>query len=354
MAEEDNASPEDRTIEPSAKRKAEFRSEGRVAMSRDVTSAGHLIALTLAFSTFGVVFYDSLKENTIEAIYRLGNSDMPLWSTFSDNMMHSLGPLLAIGLIGLFGILAAGFTQSRFLFAFKLISFKFSRINPVTKFKELFGPAKAAVRVGLALGKVLLTGLGLLFVLDGARDVFPHLAMTSIEHADAFARELMWQMLLVTVGAIIFIGIIDYAWQRRQIMSKLRMTREEAKREQEESEGKPQFKARRRQMHRELTVNRIVEAVPQADVVITNPTHLAVALKYRAGEDAAPIVTAKGADELAAIIRDLARKHAVPLVENKPVARELWRRVKVGQPIPQSLFVKVAEILARIYKARRA
>jgi flagellar biosynthetic protein FlhB len=130
------------------------------------------------------------------------------------------------------------------------------------------------------------------------------------------------------------------------------MTREEHKRENIEQEGQPQVKARRRQMHRQLTLNRIIDVVPQADVLVTNPTHLAVALRYRPGQDKAPLVTAKGADEMAALMRRLARKHGVAVVENKPLARTLWRRVKVGQAVPRSMFQAVAEVLARVFKAR--
>ena len=128
------------------------------------------------------------------------------------------------------------------------------------------------------------------------------------------------------------------------------MTRDEAKRDMEEQEGKPIFKQRRRQMHRELTMNRIIEAVPVADVIVTNPTHYAVALRYRPGIDKAPMVTAKGADPLALHIRNIARSSGVPIIESRLVARLLWRRVKVGRPVPGSLFQSVAEILARVYR----
>ncbi len=353
MAEEDNASPEDRTLEPSLRRREEFRSEGRVAMSRDVMTAGHLMALALGFAAFGAELYESLREITRLATYTITNEDPELWSTFVDSAMMTAGPMLGIAFVGMAGLIVAGLGQTRMLFAIKLVSFKLSRINPLEKIKELFGPKKAAVRVGLALGKVAFTGLGLWLVVSGMGDVLPSLALTSVGHADAVSQQMLWQMLLATIGAIMVIAVLDYVWQHRQLMGKMRMTIEEAKREREQSEGKPQYKHRRRQMHRELTANRIIEAVPKADVIITNPTHLAVALRYRAGEDTAPIVTAKGADELAAIMRDIARQHAIPLVENKPVARELWRRVRVGGPVPQSLFAKVAEILARVYKARR-
>jgi flagellar biosynthesis protein FlhB len=147
-------------------------------------------------------------------------------------------------------------------------------------------------------------------------------------------------------------AVVDYAWQKHQMMQQMKMTREEVKRDMEEQDGKPEVKSRRKQLHRELSMNRIIQAVPEADVVVTNPTHLALVIRYRVGEDAAPIVTAKGADSLAAYIRMLAREHGVPIVENKPLARVLWRRVRVGKRVPNSLFQAVAEILAGIFRAR--
>ena len=128
------------------------------------------------------------------------------------------------------------------------------------------------------------------------------------------------------------------------------MTYEEFKREQEEQEGKPFIKARRRAMHRDLSFNRMIETVPQADVIVTNPTHLSIAIRYTPGEDRAPMVTAKGADAMAMQIRAIARRHGIPIMENRPLARTIWTKVKVGKPVPGFLFQAVAEILAKVYR----
>lgn len=352
MADED-ASPEDRTIEPSLRRQEEFRREGRVAMSRDVMSAAHLMALALGFSMFGAELYESLRESTRVVMYRVADVDVPLWEAFVGALSGPAGAMLAIAGIGIVGLLAAGLGQTKMLFSLSLIGFKMSRINPLEKIKELFGPTKATVRVSLAASKVLFTALVLWMVVAGSGTELQELSLTSIEYADVVSKNLLWEMLMGTIASIVVLATVDYAWQRRQLNGKIMMTPEEAKRDHQQAEGKPEYKQRRRQMHRELTANKILESVPMADVVITNPTHLAIALRYRAGEDEAPIVTAKGADALAAIMRDVARQHAVPLVENKPMARTLWRKVKVGGPVPRDMFVEVAEVLARVYKAKR-
>ena len=178
------------------------------------------------------------------------------------------------------------------------------------------------------------------------------LGLGSRDYVYTFLGELLFFMLGVTTIVFAVLAAVDYTWQRHQLNKQMKMSREEVKKDMEEQEGKPEIKGKRKQLHRDLSMNRIIQAVPEADVVITNPTHLALVIRYRPGEDAAPIVTAKGADSLAAYIRSLAREHGVPLVENKPLARVLWRKVRVGKRIPNSLFQAVAEILARVFKAR--
>ena len=132
------------------------------------------------------------------------------------------------------------------------------------------------------------------------------------------------------------------------------MTRDELKRERIEEEGQPEIKGRRKAMHREISMNRIIQEVPTADVIVTNPTHFAIALRYNPGQDRAPVVVAKGADAMAAHIRKIAREHSVPIIEHRPLARTMWRKVKVGRAVPGFLFQSVAEVLARVYRNKES
>jgi flagellar biosynthetic protein FlhB len=180
------------------------------------------------------------------------------------------------------------------------------------------------------------------------------LCLAPLEAAEQHIYATLFIMAAATTVVITMMAIPDYIWQRKQMDEQLKMTRQEYKRDQEEQEGKPLIKQRRRQMHRDLSLNKIIENVPQADVIVTNPTHFAVAIKYDPEAGRAPIVTAKGTDALAMQIRGIARRHGVPIVENRPLARTLWRKVKVGKQIPSQLFQAVAEVLAKVYRRKRA
>ena len=159
--------------------------------------------------------------------------------------------------------------------------------------------------------------------------------------------------LLLNVSLVlIFIAIADFMWNKYVMQEKMKMTRQEVK-DEHEYEGNPHLKGQMRKRAMEMSNQRMMQAIPQADVVVNNPTHISVALRYRQGEDAAPIVLAKGADFMAMRIRRAARQHGVPMVENKPLARSLYRTVKVGKPVPSQFYRAVAEVLAYVYRLKK-
>jgi flagellar biosynthetic protein FlhB len=206
----------------------------------------------------------------------------------------------------------------------------------------------------LSTTKIIVAGLIVWLVLKGDMTRMTLLPFGSLEGALRLFGEEVLQMFLWIALILTALAVVDYAWQRHQMMESLKMTREEMKRERMEEEGTPEVKGRRRQMHRDLSLNRILEEVPNADVIVTNPTHFAVALRYRPGQDRAPMVTAKGVDTLAAHIRSIARRNGVPIIENRPLARSLWRKVRIGRPVPSNLYQAVADVLARVYRARNS
>jgi len=177
---------------------------------------------------------------------------------------------------------------------------------------------------------------------------FQNLGLTMLAVADAVIR-----IMLAAGFALIVVALIDYSYQRTRWFNQLKMTREEVKQEHKEQEGSPEIKSKRKSMYRELTLNRVMEEVPLADVIVTNPTHFAVALRYDSDKEGAPRVVAKGLDAMALVIRRVARQNSVPIVENRPLARALHREVKVGRPIPESFYQAVAEVLAYVYRIRR-
>jgi flagellar biosynthetic protein FlhB len=355
MAEE--SSPEDKVFDPSPQRLDEYRRQGRVAMSRDVGSAAQLAMALLAFSMLGTPAIQAMLEAVRWAIEHSAGTDgsPPTTADTFAAMVHTMGPpVLSICLLMALAASAAGFAQTGFNWAPEAIGFKFDRINPVQRLKDTLSITKFGSRAGLAAAKLTVGGLviGGIFMAD--LRPMRALAAASLATSEKFLGQNLWRMLAATTFVLTVMAVVDYTYQRRQYMQQLKMTREEFIRDLEQTEGKPAYKQRRRQMHRELSVNRILQAVPVADVIVTNPTHLSLALQYRPGKDKAPRVTARGADDLAMHIRHLARRHGVPIIEQRALARSLWRRCKVGQPVPDALFQEVARILARVYKAKSA
>lgn len=352
MSEE---SAQDRELEPTPHRIEEFRRDGRVAMSRDVSSAVGLAAAVLAFGLLGQPLWSSSAGAlawVLEHVGDDGGRGLEMRQVLAVLFSAMGGPALALGLTVAVAAILAGLFQTRFNWAPKALGFKWNRINPVSKLGELFSPQKGGVRVLLAVAKIAAATSALWLVLDDAVVGFQALALGSLASAEVWVRAILWSLMVATMLVLAVVATLDYAWQRHLMGKQIKMTRDEVKRESEEQEGKPEYRRRRRQMHRDLSLNRILRAVPEADVVVTNPTHVAVALRYRAGQDHAPLVTAKGAEHLARQIRRIARRHGVPIIENRPLARALWRKVKVGRAVPATLFQAVAEILARVFRRR--
>lgn len=355
MAEEQKPR-EERIFEPTQRRLDDFRKEGKVAVSKDLASTAQLLGVVIGFLVIGNMLFAGLAGAVrwvFEHVGEGGGQHMTLGSAVGAHLDALLVPTLSLCVVFAASATVAYVAQTRFLFSAKAIGFKLDRLNPFKRLGDLFGPRKAGVRIGLSIAKVGLTGFVISLVLAEIMPRIATLGFGSLEGATAVVQAELWYLLLVTVMVLGVLSVLDWLWQRKQLGEQLRMTREELKKESEDEEGRPEIKQRRKQRHRELSMNRILVEVPKADVVVTNPTHFAVALRYRAGKDIAPVVVAKGADEMAAHIRAIARKAGVPIVENRPLARALYATVKIGKAIPQSLFSQVVQVLAKIYRARR-
>jgi len=248
--------------------------------------------------------------------------------------------------------LASGFLQSGFVLASEPLQLNFARINPFSGFRRLFSIDSA---VELIKALVFIAGLG---CLGGAYiySDFPALAsLTNLKVEDILAYAshdgaVFSACIATLMGAC---AGLDYLFQRWRTDQQLRMSRQEIKQEMREQEGDPLLKAQLKAIRQKLARRRMMRDVAKADVVITNPTELAVALQYRAGEMSAPRVVGKGADFIAQKIREVARENAIPIVENKPLARVLYTQVEIGRQIPEALYRAVAEVLAYVYRLRR-
>jgi flagellar biosynthetic protein FlhB len=343
---------EDRTEQPSEKRLREARERGDVPRSRELGNVavlgGAVLALKVTADSMGAASRDWLRDAlTIDpALIDAPDRLLPHAASLLIGLLVPMLPLFAAALIACF---AAPMVMGNLRFAGKALQPDINRLNPMSGLKRMYG-RESLVELVRSLLRVLLIGGIAGWMVYRAFDTLVALPHASLEVAVSEGVGLATTALLAMVAGLGLLAAIDVPWQHFQHRSKLKMTKQELRDELKESEGNPEVKARVRQVAREMSRRRMMEAVPTADVVITNPTHYAVALKYSAGAMRAPKVVAKGVDEMALAIRDVAGKHRIAVVEAPPLARALYRLAKVDQEIPVKLYAAVAQVLSYVYQ----
>lgn len=344
----------DRTEAPTPRKREEARRRGQVARSAEISSVLILLA------SFGV-----LRASGENMFHQLGTlmakSFQPAaMVSFSDNNLATYASVASSAFLGIISPIILGLTvtglavnlaQTRLLFTTQPLKPNLARLNPVSGLQRMFS-AGSLFELAKALFKVSVCAFIGYQVLA---EKYPHFLM--LQHASLFtsvgiiggvALELGFK-----IGAVLLaMAALDYFYQRQRFEKGLRMSRTELKEEFRRTEGDPQIKARIKQQQRILARQRMMQSVPKADVIITNPTHLAVALQYDAARMAAPVVVAKGERLIAEQIKKVAMEHGVPIVENKPLAQALFKMVEIGEQIPASLYQAVAEVLAFIYQLK--
>ena len=348
----------DKTEKPTPKRLKDARKKGQIARSRDLAMAAATVAATFALARMGGHVVSALTERVAGDLSHFG--DHPLRDVSGPQMAAMAvggAQLIAVvvGPIALVTMAAAvgmhGF-QGGWNFAPESLQFNWSRLNPgqgLKRFKVTqTGPDMLKNLVSVAVVAYLGYGTARAVVSETQR--FPWLSPGgSAVVAWSHTEKLLWQ-----IGfALAFLAIFDYGLQRYRMMKQLKMTKQELKSEARESEGNAEVKGRIRRIQRDMARRRMIDDVKKATVVITNPTHFAVALQYNRDSMLAPKVLAKGRDILAARIREEARKHEIPIVENKPLAQALYKTVEVGETIPAQLFAAVAEVLAHLVRIKQ-
>jgi flagellar biosynthetic protein FlhB len=247
--------------------------------------------------------------------------------------------------------LLIGYGQIGIRWSNEVLGFKLERLNPLTNWKRVFN-VQALARTGFAAIKLAVL-VAILWLVVGPRvPGLLHLHEQPLATAAAEIADLALVLLLWVGAMITVIAAIDWLWQRRQFEQRNMMSKQEVGDERKRSEGDPMIKNRQRRARNEMMKQRMLTAVPKADVIITNPTHFSVALRYDRKRDAAPVVVAKGQDEIALQIRTLAKEHGVPLMEDPPLARALYRAVKVGQTVPEKFYQAVATVLGHVYRLK--
>lgn len=344
----------EKTEKATPKKRRDERKKGNVMMSRDVVAVVTLFASYVALR-FGLpIIADSLTYITKYFLGLIGslptggvNAIMP--DITSESVM-ALTRSVALPLMATaFATIIATFAQTRLLVSFESIKPKFSKLNPLEGIKKLVS-LKSAIEVIKSTIKITVL---LVLIYMFVRDSIVH--FTQLLHADitvsATDIKYMALNLLLQVGmAFIVVSFFDYLYQWWDFERQLKMTKQEVKEEYKQIEGDPQIKAKIKEAQRKMSQSRMMQAVPEADVVIRNPTHFAVALRYKPQKDLAPIVVAKGQDELALRIVKVAEENGVAVMENRPLARALYADSEIGMPIPYEHYGAVAEVLVYIYK----
>jgi len=344
----------EKTEDASARKLQTAREQGQLAKSTDLSSAIDLIAVTIGLAvlgTFTMTGLTSVMRRSFEdssAFIDPVQAGPMLWKSIFD-MAYAVGPFLGIALLG---SLVAQYMQVGVLFTSKPLEPKLDRLDPIAGFKRLFDRKNLVKTLLNSVKLVLVLYVAYLMLMKDAHK------LVSLAQMSAFASmkmigQIAIELAIVLLVLLLIIGVVDYEFQKWTFNRDQRMSKHDVKEERHSMDGDPEVKARRYRFARQIAVQRVNSAVPRADVIVTNPTHFAVALRYDTKKDRAPIVVAKGADEMAHVIRRIAMVHRVPIVERPPLARALYAGVPVGREIAPEFYQAVAEILAYVYRLDR-
>jgi len=345
--------PADEKTELATPRKREdVRKKGQVARSAEITAAVGLLAGLATVRFFGGFMLRGMERIAVWAFSTPPQADLTPETVYGGGvkMLAALAAVLAPVLVAtMVAGLSGNFAQVGFLFATQPIVPDLNRLNPIQGLARIFS-VRAAAELGKSLLKVIVVGYTGYSYLRANYGLVLGMAAMSHTQMGRTVAHLMWHLLIRAAVVLLVIAVLDYMFQRMQFEKSIRMTRQEVKDEYKRTEGDPTTKSRIRQRQRAAAQARMMQAVAGATVVVTNPTELAVALRYEPLEAPAPVVVAKGRRKMAERIRDTAREHDVPIVENRDLAWTLFRQVEIGQGIPADLYQAVAEIIAFVYR----
>lgn len=342
----------DRTESATPKRRREAREKGQVAKSTDLSPAVVMLAVVLTVNYIAPFMYDRVMSLFTETFTRIPNTNVTVDAITSlamgwvVNFLTIMGPIFALAVIT---ALVINYAQVGVLFTTKPLNPDFSKLNPIKGTKRIFS-SKAFAELLKSLFKLLIVGYISFVTIKANYPLLVNLADMELTEILKTVASIIYFLSIRMGMALLFLAIIDYFYQRFDFERNLRMTKQEIKDEMKQQEGDPMIKARQRQRQRQVAMQRMMQEVPKADVIITNPTHLAIALEYSQEDMTAPKVLAKGQRLIAEKIKKIAKEHGIPVVEDKPVARWLFKSAQIGSEIPVELYQAVAEILAMIYK----
>lgn len=347
----------EKTEEPTAKKLEDARKEGQVAKSKEISNAVGILALFLILKLYagklGNAFIDFFGGiyNQIPDVIQMFDGQIPIATimvilrTMMLRILLMLAPVLLVAVVLAFG---CDVVQVKWKPTKKPLQPKFSKLNPVKGFGRIFSK-NSIVELIKSLAKLLIIGWVVYSQLKGRASQLFLLYDISLNQAIGLVGEIVYEVGIRIAGVYMIIALADYVYQKRKFKEDMRMTKQEVKDEYKNQEGDPQIKGKQKQRMREASMRRMMQELPSADVVITNPTHYAVAIKYDPEKYDAPYVLAKGEDYLAQKIKEIARENEIEIVENKPLARMLYANVDIGGLVPPELYQAVAEVLAFVY-----
>ena len=346
---------QEKTEKATSKRRQEARRKGQVAQSREVSSAMILMASLGFFYFAGSWMFWNLSDIITGVYQNIGVLRLNSINDASAFSLEVVSKLLLVLLPFLVPIAIAGFVANVFQVGFQIntesMAPKLSKLNPISGMKR-FVSLKSLVELGKSIIKLLFIGSIAYLLVKNDMKAFPALINQEVGQILVFIARAALKICFFVCLALIVLAVLDFLYQRWQHEEDLKMTKQEVKDEHRQSYGDPKVKARIRGVQLEMARRRMMEAVPEADVVITNPTHLAIALKFDAQEMIAPRVLAKGAGYVAQRIREIAEENQIPIVEEKPLAQALYKMVELGEYIPAELYRAVAEVLAYVYRLK--
>lgn len=342
----------DKTEEPTSKKRSDAKKKGQVGRSTELSTAFVLLIGFVIIQALWEHIYTSIATYTT---YILSHPNQPV---DTENIIRifigiiellaqtALPIMLAIMIVGL----AVNLFQVGLNFNTEAISFKLDKLNPINGFGRMFSK-RSLVELVKSLLKILIIGYFLYRFLSRQLLAMPQFIYFDLSTSLGQMSKIVFNMAFQVIGVILLLGLMDYGYQKWQTTQDLKMTKQEVKDEMKQTEGDPQIKGKIRQKQRQMAMSRMMQEVPKADVIVTNPTHFAVALQYSKGMPA-PRVAAKGQDLVARRIKDIARDAHVPIVENRPLARALYASTEVGDLVPAELYQAVAEVLAYVYRLK--
>ena len=347
---------EEKTEQPTSKKIRDARNKGQVVQSKDLNSAISLLAVFLGFTALSQFYVENLigfyqyTMNLVEDTASLFTTNgIALY--FSEAILMILKLSLPLLLIAMVSGVVVSYGQVGFLFTSEPLKPKLEKINPLKGLKNMFSMKSIVEMVKAIAISTLVLYVAYSYILDHISEL-----LITLELEVGSIVVVMWDLIynvVIRCAILMFvIGVFDFAYKKRKNKKELMMSKQEIKEEYKQSEGDPQLKAKIKEKQRAFAMGRMMQEVPKADVIITNPTHFAVALKYDTQLAEAPVVVAKGKDLIAQNIKKIANEHEVPIVENKPLAQTLYKTVDIGSYIPADLYEAVAEVLAYVYSLK--